>query len=490
MLTIAPFFQVMISPRSTVSCPATDYTTWPDTPAPDEPLLSAPVAAANWTKPIQSLATEIMCLIFHTGQNSASGNWKAERRLPFEVLVSHVSPLWRNIALADPFLWTTLLIAPSTHLRRTRAYLTRSQAFPISIVLQGHPKQHDPWDITASMAVLIPHVQRWRSLDIIARTRADLSELFTALRPLAVPHLEDLSIQCARDNPLTDSRTHFYDRTPIFGGGAPTLAQVHLHGIGLDTLSVPLSAVTKVSMMNDALPETPDATLISWDEFHESLSGGRSLQSMRLTGQLFRHAHSNAAVLELPSLAHLELPLCANGASARLLSRLSAPLLKSLHLRTSDYDEAEADDEFRTLFDSHHSKPWWKDFHSLTDLTLDYADIREQNTFVQMSCAFPSVTTLTFGGTISHSTAIFFDLVSRLRSRETDTDSCWPNLHTIVLRQWMDIDVTLLRNMIEARIEAQRPIARLSLSRHTLSQIDPADVLWLRDHVSIEELKV
>lgn len=476
----------MMSPPSTI--PLANYSKWPDAPAEEEPMVLPVVEAVKWTRQISSLAPEIMCMIFHEGRNSASGPWNTERRLPFEVLVSHVSPLWRSIALADPFLWTTIRVAPATPFSRIHAYLAHSRAFPLSITLQTHPKAHGSWDATACMALLAPHVRRWRSLDVSARTRADLSALLATLRPLAAPRLEDLNVHCARDDPAADPRVHLSDRTPIFGGGAPTLARVHLVGIGLDSLSVPLSAVTKVSMMNDGQPETPDSTLISWDEFHESLSGGRSLLSMRLMGQLFRHAQTNAAVLELPSLAHLELPLCANGASARLLSRLSAPLLRSLHLCTSDHDEA--DDEFRTLFDSHYMKPWSQDFLSLTNLTIDCADIHEQNTFAQMSCAFPAVDTIEFGGTISQSTTLFLDLVAKAGGRGTDLNSCFPNLHTIAMRQWMNIEVAPLRHMLEARIAAQRPIATLLLSPTTIAQIEPAELLWLRDHVTIEELKV
>ncbi|KAF7984717.1 hypothetical protein HWV62_11638 [Athelia sp. TMB] len=431
--------------------PLPDYTRWPDTPLPPAgPPAPPPARAVRWTRPIAALAPELLCLVFHAGAAlpPAPG-------LPFAVLVAHVSARWRRTAHADPFLWTRLAVAPGTPPARVAAYLARARAFPLDIVL------HSPAP-PAALAALIAHAHRWRTLDVSARTRADLAPL----RPLTAPLLASLSIRCPPD-PAPDPRND--DRTLLFAGGAPQLAHVHLDGLGLNALSVPLRAATRVSLLADPPPDDRRDAM-SWEAFHASLSGG-AVRTLRLQGALFAPgaAEDGDTTLALPALTHLELPLCASGATARLLSRLSAPSLESLHFRTSADPQAGADADAEL----HLLCP--RSFPALTRLTLDCADIREPGTFTTLARAFPSLAYIELAGTRAHTAALLCAALG---------GGAWPRLKEVALREWEALDEPPLRAMLAARSAADRPLDRVLLSGPAHARLGPA----LGALVRVEEL--
>ena len=84
---------------------------------------------------------------------------------PFEapMLISHVSPSWRQAALLYPLMWSTITIrlwtSPQEH-PLALAYLERSPKVPLCVTIHAIRPFH-PWEKTK---MLLPHVHRFQSL--------------------------------------------------------------------------------------------------------------------------------------------------------------------------------------------------------------------------------------------------------------------------------------------------------------------------------------
>ena len=248
----------------------------------------------KWTVPISYLAAEILCIVFHIGKHADSQTWVAKNHLSFEVLVSHVCSSWRFITLEDPFLWVDVRIAPSVPLSMVQAYVQRSKTVPISLVLgcratirripklePAHSDHLCTWDDKSSIDLLVLHSYRWQSLEISAYCRSEVYHILRTLRSLAAPRLETLRISFHANPPSITTRCSWFHRLPIFEGGAPILTNIQMHGIGLGSFCPPLSAVTKVTMVNNAfVPSSP----LSWHLFRDTLGSARSLQVLRIVG--------------------------------------------------------------------------------------------------------------------------------------------------------------------------------------------------------------
>ncbi|KAJ7348965.1 hypothetical protein DFH08DRAFT_935975 [Mycena albidolilacea] len=79
--------------------------------------------AKNRMAHIGSLPNEILARIFESGRdlNIPGGE-------TFEVLASHITTVWREVAINTPSLWNMLEIAPSTSAQMLAIYLARAKA--------------------------------------------------------------------------------------------------------------------------------------------------------------------------------------------------------------------------------------------------------------------------------------------------------------------------------------------------------------------------
>src|ERR1700733_12574845 len=80
---------------------------------------------------ISDLPYEILARVFELARDPSL---KVTPRLPRnEVIFSHVTRRWRQVAIGVPSLWTDILASPHTVLDELRAYLERSRALPLCI---------------------------------------------------------------------------------------------------------------------------------------------------------------------------------------------------------------------------------------------------------------------------------------------------------------------------------------------------------------------
>ncbi|KAJ4468130.1 hypothetical protein J3R30DRAFT_3212451, partial [Lentinula aciculospora] len=95
---------------------------------------------------ISTLPVELHCTIFLIGQDIERSEHEMfdeegiERLAsPFEVRMSHVSVLWRDMALNTGQLWIDIIVQPGYSPKRVETYLARSKQCLIDIQLRNCP---------------------------------------------------------------------------------------------------------------------------------------------------------------------------------------------------------------------------------------------------------------------------------------------------------------------------------------------------------------
>lgn len=254
---------------------------------------------------IRRLPVEILAHIFVLG---------SQQDAAFPIAISHVCRAWRYIALRTPSLWRCIILSPHEQMWRERIHRARACTLDIRLITRassrlGQPRtvDVDPFTVQWHMHIVLPHIQRWRSLDIEFPEyapflwKAALSNLSYGA-PAAAPLLEDLSL-VYRDNDDVDEFC-------LFSGYAPRLRRVTLDGIRLTWLPSLFSNLT-------FLDYTHHGFTTGYQAVHDVIS---ILQvSSRLVE--LRLAFPPKRTASLPSWMD------------SVTQRVTLPLLASLHLR-------------------------------------------------------------------------------------------------------------------------------------------------------------
>lgn len=154
----------------------------------------------------------------------------------FPVTMSQVCSHWRRISIRSSRLWC--YIRPDRRRYLCSRRIQRSKGFPLDIALDHPPismtsMQTTLADVHTRMHSVIPAIQQWRSLSIHFTGyipylwNAALSELCPKL-PSPTSHAPQL-VRLSLIYPLNDDTKEFL----LFGGHAPKLRDVSLHGIRL-----------------------------------------------------------------------------------------------------------------------------------------------------------------------------------------------------------------------------------------------------------------
>lgn len=185
----------------------------------------------NAHPPISSLPNEILVEIFTIGHRSKPST-------PFEVLVSHVSHHWREVALGTPKLWAK--IHRQSYQRAVgfiAAYLQRSRQLPIYLTFNigsddldsdgcdcgcgSGPEQNETEkNISRFRRLVKPHISRCKTLIIESESYLPLIPVLRMLSAAAVPALRLIRINVAN--------LPAEQEWQLFRGGAPLLNHVYL----------------------------------------------------------------------------------------------------------------------------------------------------------------------------------------------------------------------------------------------------------------------
>lgn len=331
---------------------------------------------------IVSLPPELLAVIFEIALKDSKR--RVQYKLPFEVVLSHVSSLWRTVALTTPVLWTQVYIYSSradcaaNYLQRSGSQLLLDIRVDIYNVdkrmLIGSVRKRDAL-IQSIVKTIFPHVHRARSLLVLSCFELTALTLLSHLSNAVAPHLQRLRINIG--HPATMG-----PRTASFNAFNGSLPQLTFLESDLP-YCVPLSLQNLTTLHLHTLTDTMN---LSYQSFFSIITSSPSLCNLSIQGSLNLSSWPLDAAyrpgFSMNNLKALRLP--DDGVfSVKILLAVSAPNLESLWLGSSftGYDY---------FFDTPQMTGPVK-FPALKYLTIPCYDF-SHNT--QFPAAFPTVTYL------------------------------------------------------------------------------------------------
>ncbi|KAJ7510434.1 hypothetical protein B0H11DRAFT_1959047 [Mycena galericulata] len=396
---------------------------------------------------IYKLPTEILSHIFMICQKNPGPR---AMHVPFEVLASHVSSMWREVAIGTPLLWTAIVVKVRPRqllakkvlewkLSRVRVYLARSGTCPFttSFDIVG------PFQVDQILDLVSVHAERWLRLSIsIKNPPAATLEIWQALHSISAPALEHVSIWLTK---LSMGGHHLNDTdcTPlIFRGGAPSLKFVRLSGMALGCLQPPLGLVETLHLSGYPL---------SYTSFRTMLDGIPNLLNLSLHRMHINNRPSDSTPIVLPHLRALR--VCGNLddeaiAPQRIFRAFRAPALESLVLKDFDAFDEQVFPTVHTL--SLHACPF------------------SAGEMFRMLRAFPALTTFR----LDESLPDILDLLGMADGASGKPPTA---------------DVGLLCDMISHREALSAPLARIYLDRRSRVVLRKKDRLeWLQKTLQVD----
>lgn len=258
------------------------------------------------------LPAEILALIF---RECLRGFDRAEERQGFALVLSHTTSYLRDVAVSTPSLWCDICVTTGNpvNLFMNAQFLERSRTSPLRIYLHFNGLSSHS-DMSYALDFLIPHIERWETLQITGHLRSAQSLIIERFSDARTPILKHLHIR--RDNQRLG-----YANASIFESGAPGLVSIRFHKIHPQYSLPPLASLKRVQLI--ALPPL----IINRDLTF--LSNLRHLTHLNIIDTDF----SNMGTLQLPALVTLAIRVDGShhGVSA-MMSVVRAPLLERLVL--------------------------------------------------------------------------------------------------------------------------------------------------------------
>jgi hypothetical protein len=435
----------------------------------------------NQNTPISSIPNEILSMIFKIGQAIFRSNLQddddsepEEHEPPFEVLVSHVSTHWRDVAINTHLLWRFIDISPGRSMAGVASYIARSNGCPLDVRLDLSQSVWNPKGVaTEVLDMIISHLGRWHRFSVQSDREGADNPMLARLSDLSAPLLQHLSL-CVDDLEHPDSTSDDNLRPQIFSGGAPNLSFVRLRGLGMHFFRPPLVAVTTLHL--DQTKTLP----IRYTLFRELLTASPFLTNLSIYGDIIGSdswTSIESSAIEMPALRSLRICGLSGFVYCGILLGITAPRLESLVLK--DVQEHDLD-----LFWTSSQMSKFPLLHSLTFCDFEFSEYTYRNMFR----AFTAITKFT-----SLYSSVNTPMVLRLLGASTVNPNSsvlelpWPNLETLTLLLNLD-DEPLVDDVVETRIIAGHPLIKLRLgSSYDLSLMHRFP--WLRERVQVERFR-
>ena len=321
--------------------------------------------------PFDKLPTELLIKIFHhTRPNSVLEDYNAS--YPYPVALSHVCRHWRKVALGAPTLWTDIRIVQyeTEEIREaTRVYLERSKTCPI--FLTWFPDRDQPYTNARGVIddLIIPRVERWQRITLVAEICTATDALLTAMEFLDFPILQDLEIPCMLKRPSSNT---------TFCRNAPLLRRYRVHECwdtpplpplpsNLVVLDFTFSAAGSMDLDLDPLLEFLPHVAHSLEHLRLGL---HPLSEIRVTPRtskiplehlkslLIKGSHVITDHISTPNLTYLTVS-CPHGVvdAVKMFKGFSAPVLRSIQF---------FDTLLRPILDAHHFPSTFPQLESAT----------------------------------------------------------------------------------------------------------------------------
>ncbi|KAF8120612.1 hypothetical protein EV363DRAFT_74231 [Boletus edulis] len=411
---------------------------------------------------------------------------------PFPILFSHVCCHWRNVTFSNPSLWTTIKVCPKAgqSYKFESMMLERSNNLPIDVWIcqrlgHGNPRSLSSTDIRLLCSILIPHIHRWRTMQVRFMEYYSMYAFLSAVSDPSVPAAPQLrTLGLRADYTRLERYRYTIDRRnkakhfTLFAGSTPLLTKLVLWGVHIDWNQPWIASASNLTYL--LLVSHAEKVRPTWAQFVTILRGASSLKrlSLRSSGPsghpvewCIEPTPGGPADLNSPirlsQLTHLVLDYHAQAHAIGLLHKFCLPALKNLAL---------------DLKDGHYTEF----VHELArPATLPYAQGEPRS-------ILSSLTSLVIPE-LPHSTEVIETLYGELLNLTSLSISSWnswrfaPLLYLpIGLPRLQALYVTSvsgaeIRQLVQTRIDAGMPLN--SLYVNDLCDVDMEDVEWLRRHV-------
>ncbi|KAK0201729.1 hypothetical protein DFS33DRAFT_1015103 [Desarmillaria ectypa] len=439
--------------------------------------------------------------------------------LPFQVLVSHVCRRWREVAVEEPSLWTTLAFSYNTPIEKSKFWIERSKGLPLDIVIdcttpdgweesEGHGDEdededeamYDVQDSSSAQAVadasdhaqappclskddlaaifdlLLPHVERWRLLEVSV---SEYESIYTVMKRLAVcpgaPMLEALQLYHYEDCEDYDvfRPTEFREPLLLFQGNIPKLKDLALWGVHIDwdaSLSFlrDLRDIELAYHANDVRP-----SLETFARFVHTSPELHTL-SLCLSGPAVPSDQWGTDLISIPSLNDLVLAHHEPEYIRSLLPILSVPNVQHLAL---DFDSADYTEFVKILLQPQagQKKSLLEGLEHLKIGGLP-CDSQHQAALLSQLGNLRSINLNAFG---EEEEQLFDALLdSACGTKASGQKVLCPNLHTVTTT---GISGKKMRTFVEARKRADAPISKVLMSER--DDVEEKDEKWLSGHL-------
>ncbi|KAK0504050.1 hypothetical protein EDD18DRAFT_1131825 [Armillaria luteobubalina] len=436
--------------------------------------------------------------------------------LPFQVLVSHVCQRWREAAVEEPSLWTTLGFTFHTPIEKSKAWIERSKGLPLDIVIdcttpddcegpEGYEDEdededdamYDVQDSSSAKAVadasnpvqcpaclstddlaaifdlLLPHVERWRLLEVAV---SEYESIYAVMKRLAVcpsaPILEALQLYHYEDCEDYDAfkPSEFKEPLLLFQGNIPNLKDLALWGVHIDwdaSLSFlkDLRDVELAYHANDVRP--------SLEMFARFVHASPELHtlSLCLSGPAEPSDRWGTDLISIPSLHDLVLAHHEPEYIQSLLPILSVPNVQHLAL---DFDSADYTEFVKVLLQPQagQKKSLLEGLEHLKIGGLP-CDSQRQAALLSQLGNLRSININAFGEEEEQLFDALFD-----SAKASGQKVLCPNLHTVTTT---GISGKKMRSFVEARKRVDAPISKVLMSER--DDVDEKDEKWLSGHL-------
>lgn len=413
---------------------------------------------ANEIFPISELPHEILGVIF---TSSASPNLTAAGQ-KIEVVLSHVSQYWREVAISTPHIWRNVIVSPQdpTHREMLEIYLERSGALPLNLKISTHSSKPITPDTYSSVTPLAEVIAR--STLRLGRFYVEwsfpqqyLHELLAILRPLSAPLLQDICIIGQSPAEMEEGgRAH-----RLFSGGTPSLRSLTLKRSSFLSCTPAVTSVTKLQFYEHAI--FSDSLITS---FCRTLAALPLLEHLEISAGF---VVPDNTIFELPSLMHLGLRPTIDGELPSFIRSTIAPKLKELVLESiMSYDL----DFLATC-----TQGSYQGVSSLT-IAQGYGHRFALSTWSIIVNAFPNIDEFVFS--FCDDT---HDFITTLTA-ETSEDDCsafaWPKLRSLTVSDHLFRTVNEFPNiptfgsLIAARNQAGLAIEQLCITQSLWNKLD------------------
>ena len=392
----------------------------------------------------------------------------------FQVVVSHVSRRWREVALGAPLLWNVInlkVTGPVNHrqgriLSQLEAHCERSATCFLDIKVEFYLGT----DMASFCKLLGRYSERWRRLSVLTRFQ-EMDDIQSMLVDAKAPTLEHLSLSLGKGT--ISIRQKSTSVIPTILSCCPRLSFLRLAGKALGSLHPPTSSVATLHL-DDWI-----RGCIKEDLFKSILEGAPLLVNLSLNEVDLRHLRDPSIITQPTTLLHLRsLRICDPFTPlSRLMSLIDMPQLQSLTLNGVE------------SFDCHVLK-------SVESLILDDCPFSEED-LGKLICCLPSLSELSIDESVP---AIFYMLSPEITDipNPTETEvakrrlSPWPRLQTIIIRELQPIDVPHFFNMVVGRQSmgsksGLSPLKKILLDRRSRTVLRAKQKLeWLQERVIVE----